>query len=1746
MPEFFYWEEQKMQEKTKKISLLNKFIIVMLVISLTMTNFLIVGENLVTYAADALLDNQTEATINKNVKFDTYFESDNGNTHYLVCDVNSENTSMKANLSVDAGYLKEAKIELQNANYDINNIVDTLGKVQSASENEIVLRQINAGENVELGFTIGTKILDTMKLEDVSKDSKVVLKAIYVDEEGNELELEKEITINISWTGTFENEVNMELAKYTSFVQNGEEKVLVQILANSGLKETENKLPIKENNIEVLVPSLAGAKPEQVIVLAKSTMATNGKEEGTAILPEENVIKDLENGIVKIKIENKDQDGNVWAGKGQDQVLLTFIYNKKDMTEEIIKIATKMVSEISIYSGNSIGNVKNEITSEFDLSSLKGSIISLGLNTNMQEINKGKMYANSIIENKQYETTIETKSLVEVSYKDIISEIKLDDVDTYFTDENGNKYLLGGNIYYKSSKISKENFEKILGQDGEIKVLDENGNTVTLINTSMQADENGDYIVEYASRYAKLSFVTTKPISEGELCIINTRAIAPELASSKDKIMSFKTITTQMKVDINENNSYLTIENKEISIPLTETMTSSNISLSTSSLSTIVNNEDVEIKIELNNEKESSDLYIGGTFKIEFPEYIEDVTVKNYNILYAEGLNIKEITKQIENEKVVLYITLDGVQSQFSTGTVTNGTNIILGTDIKTKLLTPASENVIKLYYLNSNAISYSNIDEATDMGVNEAKVSFVSPAGMLAVNKISEYDETGKSIISVNQGTVVDKIKMDSEAIDAKMDLMLINNTGDICNSLKVLGRIPFEGNKKIGTDEDLKTTVNTNMIQGISLDENLMQNAKIYYSENGEATDDLADANNGWVENPSDFSKVKSYLVVFENYEFKQGEIINMSYNFKVPEMIDLNNFLYGSFGATYEKTSEFGTQEETSVADVVGLTTGTGPVMEINQTVSVGEDGIIREGQIVKYTFSIKNAGNTDIENLKVKYLLPDYSVYGEYVEPGSMGPQENVFMEIETAVDEETGKNYTEFDIGTVPPGETVTKELLVKFNELPSIGDYYANEEGFFYDEESGRYFILVQNPDGTYTETEVTSVPDIYATTTLKITATDLELKTVEGKPNKVEKVILLTEEKSSMAESIALKENETLTYTISIKNNTDKKLENVVLEKILPDGVNFSKIYSEEYSEEEEIYKVAEEGTYNESTRLATITIPELEAGEMKDVKVEVTVASLGQDEYSKIITTSSVVYAQDVSKHTTTEVKNLVAKPKLLIEQTDSANGEYVSEREEVTFTLTVKNDGQISTEKMKISSQISEYFIPTNINYGINDEERTNMSAGSNNILLETTLEPGETLTLNVTVNAVDLPNTQDEVTVENVFTLTGDLIGEIKSNTIVKTVEQSPEPNDPGDNTPEDPDEPDNPDEPVIPEIKTYKIKGTAWLDENSNGARETNERLFSGIRVILLNAKTGDIIVDRTTGKAKETTTLENGTYEFDNLVQGEYIVVFYHDSNVYGLTEYAKSGVDTNINSDVILTKIMDNGEEKTAAVTNTIVIEDKSISNIDIGLVTNKQADLKLDKYVSIITVQSNDGVRTYTYTDTTLAKVEISAKRMAGSVVIVEYVMVVTNEGNMPMYARNIVDYMPKDMKFNSDLNPTWYAGNDGNLYNNELANTVINPGESKNITLRLTKTMTENNVGLTNNRAEIYETYNELGIADIDSTPANQAEGEDDMGTANVFITVKTGEEVTYICTILVALVIFVTGVYFIRRKTSRYYN
>ena len=84
------------------------------------------------------------------------------------------------------------------------------------------------------------------------------------------------------------------------------------------------------------------------------------------------------------------------------------------------------------------------------------------------------------------------------------------------------------------------------------------------------------------------------------------------------------------------------------------------------------------------------------------------------------------------------------------------------------------------------------------------------------------------------------------------------------------------------------------------------------------------------------------------------------------------------------------------------------------------------------------------------------------------------------------------------------------------------------------------------------------------------------------------------------------------------------------------------------------------------------------------------------------------------------------------------------------------------------------------------------------------------------------------------------------------------------------------------------------------------------------------------------------------------------------------------------------------------------------------------------------------------------------------------------------------------------------------DGNAYNQSLANTLIKPGETKDLILVLSKKMTGEDTGTYNNIAEIASSYNEYSIKDIDSTAGNKKDGEDDLSTAVAVVLMSTGKE------------------------------
>ena len=192
----------------------------------------------------------------------------------------------------------------------------------------------------------------------------------------------------------------------------------------------------------------------------------------------------------------------------------------------------------------------------------------------------------------------------------------------------------------------------------------------------------------------------------------------------------------------------------------------------------------------------------------------------------------------------------------------------------------------------------------------------------------------------------------------------------------------------------------------------------------------------------------------------------------------------------------------------------------------------------------------------------------------------------------------------------------------------------------------------------------------------------------------------------------------------------------------------------------------------------------------------------------------------------------------------------------------------------------------------------------------------------------------------------------------------------------------------------------------------------------------------------------------------------------------------------------------------------------------------------MQLDKYVTKVTVQNSKTVST-DYTDAQLVKQEINAKEVNSTIVVVEYTIKVTNKGEVAGYVKKIADYLSNDYKFSSELNKDWYQDKDA-VYCTSLADVKINPGESKEVKLTVIKQMKENNTGLVNNTAEIINSYNELGLTDINSTEGNKVKGENDMSSADVIISIKTGQVVTTVILVITTVVMLGVAIYIIKKS------
>lgn len=1641
----------------------NKVIAIIVVMLLTMSDFLFVGASTVSYAINNAKTNSA------NVEFSTYFLNQAGEkVEKIEEDINKGDLYLYVDVTVkNEGYFN-GSVTFNNNNFNVKPEVMS-NDIAEISGNKVTLKQINAGTTTTIKLGVEAIKNNTINIQDLNRKTNVVLEGQYINsknvEKSKKVDIKGNDSVEVNWVSNpnTANELTSKILTNNVYTVNGEEKKVLQILINN--KITNNNYPVKNTTINLTVPE----NVKDVSVHSRTNSATNSGVE----FSNKNYNYNKAKNTLTINVENVDKNNISWNKNTQDTFVVTYTFDK-DTNIQNSDVAIN--STIFTYDNKELKATNNvHINENID------GIVSYNVSSEEQAIYKGKLYTG---EERNYNTTTE----INVDYLDVAENISVkENASSYMAQDKSAK----ANIIYKESRINKNEFLKVFGEDGSIVVKDEKGTIVANINKDSGIDENGDVVISYYSDTYGAIFEATKPVALGTVRIRNIKTI-----SNNNYSREIINMLTGIKENIAGNYNKKEDITSESQIELKNITSNAKLNVGTTTLSALETNKKVKITTVLENNDESKDLFKNPVLKITLPKQVTNVQAK-CKLLYGNGLELGNAKIYKENENNIIEIDLAGEQTKYNTETI-EGTTVIIYADLELDKLSTSGEEQIKLNYTNEIATSLS------DNGEESVNVKIVANEGIITTNNVKEY---GIQTIG-DQGKKNVGLELAKEAKDATINISTINNDGATVKDVKILGSFPTK------KDDNL----NAKLTSGINvLSEN--KNVQVYYSNQENPTADLNASNNGWSKKGS-ASNSKSYLITID--EMAVGEKLEAEYKINIPENLVYNMGAKESYGVTYTNVNT--NQEKTASASTLDLTTGAGPELAIDIKATVGNDVVgegkaekastgetITSGEIVKYEVTLKNNGNEDATNVELKEIIPAHTIAMELTkqdEGNGMGTPQVYLKELE---DKEISKTIEKIAIG-----ETKKVNLYIKADAQEETSEVVSNEITVKYKEREEKRYI----------------------TNTIKNSNINLNFSDPE-----------------SMEE---LEQGQETRLCLNVNNVTENDLKNINVEFITNDAFEVTKIETFDDSKlDDESY----EGDVLENTNKIEIKNISKEMPIFVTVKAKNATTVKKGTIYAKVTENKHVVRSNVIS----VDVKAM----KLSINLGATNAGESVKPSQEIDYQINVANEkGAIDISDLIIEDYLDNCLEVNSVQLNgkeLSTEEYSLQNSEENEgqiLTIEGELKSGENANILIKTKVNDEVQSYEDTEIVNDAKIS--VLDTVVASTdkvvhlLGATVKDEPEgtkvtnnggnnenpsntngnQNNQNNNNNNNQENPSNNNQSQEPndnsnqaEEKTYTISGTAWLDANEDGRRDQEEEKLSNIDVKLVNLQTNSVIATEKTD--------EEGYYAFSKISQGKYLVVFGYDTEKYVPTVYQADGVQDSQNSDVEIINTVMEGTEQRVAATDTLEIVNSSKSNIDLGLVEAKTFDLELSKTISKVTITNSEGTKTNEYDNVSLAKVEIAAKHLQNSTVVIEYKIKVKNNGELAGYVKNIVDYKPTDLTFNSSLNPEWYQ-EEGNLHTTSLANTKLEAGEEKELTLVLTKTMTESNTGLVNNTAEISEAYNNLGIDDVDSTPGNKQKSEDDMGSCNCIISVKTGVAITYITLTLSIIAVMAVGTYIISRK------
>lgn len=880
---------------------LNKVIAMLIATLLISINFM----PTIAYASSEV--EQDSQTTEENVSFDATI-----NDSYKTQANISEGANLKLNIQVkNTGYLKDAVITFNNKNYKISRVENE--SILEMTDDEIKLDEVIAGKSLDLEIPISFNKQNEVSQDEYSRDSKVVLNAIYVNEKGKEKEVKKELTENLTWTYEAKESASQKLIAYKKYA----DKTIVAFQVNDGI--ADNVVPVLNKSIAISIPTLNNAQPADVKVSGENT--------------EYNV----ENKTLTITKTNSANSDNKFDANTADSYIVTYIYNTQSSESTI---TSKVNSKVTTINNDTLEYATSDEESSFDISKEVGNFANV-YQAQENKINKGYMYTSAETENKT-NTAFEENYTVEVVTHDLIATIKLDQTNSFFN-ESKNK------VSVKTNKISVDanQLVDLFGEDGKLTVVAD-GNTLGEITK-----DSTELEVNTAS---PITITTTSPKKEGALNLKIAKEIEANANYSKNQLKTFTTLQSNYTETILKDGNEISKSDVSYVNNLEEPTSKATLEVSKDSLSTVVTNEDTVFNVVLNTADVTDTLYTNPSIKLTMPTEVTSMNIKEVKVLYDDEI----VSGNVESNGNEILVKLNGTQTKYNSESIAKGTLIRIVADLTLNKLAPSVDSNVTLEYSNDRDASINKVT---------APIKIVAPTAFITVNTINA---NGKEQTALEDDATPIKIQREiGTEQEVKVTGTIVNNLGYNADGLTIIGTIPAQGNTTV-TGEDLSSNFSTTFEKGIELTG--LDGASIQYSNDASVSnstnswqDELtSDSKSYKITLPTSFAQAQTATFTYTvktntnlPANLVASEAYGVYYNNNSDEGVKSN--LIKSKKATITTGGEPKLELSISAKDSAS-------------GFDLKNDAYVKNQDIIEYTFTVKNTGTDATDDTNIEVSLP----------------------------------------------------------------------------------------------------------------------------------------------------------------------------------------------------------------------------------------------------------------------------------------------------------------------------------------------------------------------------------------------------------------------------------------------------------------------------------------------------------------------------------------------------------------------------------------------------------------------------------------------------------------------------------------------------------------------------------------------------------------------------------------------------